>query len=97
MDAKVVEESLKPSGGLFSKGQSERYRGRLEVLVEADAPGRRTFGNANVIVERTITVAEDISLADRSRAWHNMTEAMMADFNKAMEARIRQHLGPLVR
>jgi hypothetical protein len=97
MDAKVTEENLKPSGGWFTTGQSERYRARLEVLLEADSPGRRAFGNANVVVERTITVPENISLADRSRAWHGMTEAMMADFNKAMEAKIRQHLAPIVR
>jgi hypothetical protein len=97
MDAKVVEQSLKPSGSWFSREPAERYTGRLEVLLEADSPGRRTTGNANVVVERSITVLEGISLADRSRAWFNMTQDMMADFNKAMEAKIRQHLAPLIR
>ena len=97
MDAKVVEESLKPSGSCFTKEPAERYTGRLEVLLEADSPGRRTTGNAVVVVDRSITVLEDISLAERSRAWFKMTEAMMADFNKAMEGQIRQHLRPIVR
>lgn len=97
MDARVVEQSLQPSGGWFTKEPAERYSGRLEVLVEADSPGRRTTGNANVVVERSITVLEDVSLSERSRAWFNMTDAMMADFNKAMEAKIRQHLAPIVR
>ena len=97
MDAKVTEQSLNPSGGWFSKEPTERYIGRLEVVLEADSPGRRTTGNANVVVERTITVLEDISLAERSRAWFNMTQDMMTDFNKAMEAKIRQHLGSLIR
>ncbi len=98
-DAGVVEEQLPRTTGLrgaFTVDQSQRYRLTMAVRIEAANPANRTSGFASGHVERTVTVAEDISPPEREVTWYHLVETAAADLDTQLEASIRQHLGPLV-
>ncbi|MDP6788700.1 MAG: hypothetical protein QGI13_16440 [Rhodospirillales bacterium] len=79
--------------GAFKKEQSVRYAANIEVLLEiVDERGfRKGFSSARV--SRTRTLAEDATLNERDKAWFELTEALMNDFNTEMEKNVRQYLG----
>jgi len=94
----VVEARLKPMGGIrgaFTTEQSERYDARLEV--EIDAAGARGLRAANAVAraERSRTIPEDATLSERETLWYELSEKLMLDFDRAMEAQIRKHLAAL--
>lgn len=59
-------------------------------IVDAQGLPVRT---ANVQATRSQSVLEGITPNDRDRAWYDMTKAAMADFDKQMEAEIRNNFG----
>ncbi len=92
--ARVLQKDLKVDGGLtavFKKQVDQRFEGLVEAEVEIrDERGiRRAMARAKA--ERVITVREDDTIADRHRKLFEMTEKMMADFDKEMEKAIRRH------
>ena len=98
--ASVVEVPLKKSGGvkgLFTRDQSERYDAVIDMMAEI----RDETGRVRVTVEstakRTRSVSENISLIEREKVWFEMTEAMMADLNTALENQIRIHMKDWIR
>lgn len=94
-DAKVVEVPLKTDKGftgLFKEEQAERYDGTLDVAIEIkDARG---FTQADVVARaaRTRTVPEGVSLNERDRIMHEMTEALIRDIDAQMDGLIRTYL-----
>lgn len=98
--ASAVEVPLKRSSGLrgaFTNDQSERYDGVVTVALEIlDGNGERR-AIARATARRSQTVPEDISLNEREKAWFEMTEAMMATLNTALENQVRSHLKDWVR
>ena len=95
IEASVVEVSLKKSAGLkglFTTDQSERYDARIRLAVEAVDPNRQLKSRAEAEAQRSLTVAESITLSAREKTWFTLTEALMADFDGAMEEQIRKHL-----
>ncbi|HYD30508.1 MAG TPA: hypothetical protein VEB64_06570 [Azospirillaceae bacterium] len=99
-DASIKEVQLPRTQGLsgfFTKDQAWRYDGRLEVELVAQQPDRNSFqGYASAIVSRSVTVPEDISIAERERIWLNLTRQMMDDLNARFEDGIRTNLTPIV-
>lgn len=95
LKAEVTETRLpidKSVTGLFKKQQADRYDGRIEASLEVfDDRGARR-GMVTARATRSLTMAEDITLDDRRRKWFEFVEAMMADFNGAMELNITRHL-----
>lgn len=98
--ASVVEVPLKRSTGVkgaFTRDQSERYDAIIDMAVEL----RDASGNVRVTAESTAkrsrSVSENISLNDREKVWFEMTEAMMADLNTALENQIRIHMKEWIR
>ena len=79
--------------GAFTKEQSVRYEARVEAFLEiVDERGfRKGFSSARA--SRARTMAEDATLNERDKAWFDLTEAVMRDFNAEMEKNIRQYLG----
>jgi len=95
VDAGVVETKLKGSDGLegvFTTDQSERYDATLAIEIDIyDRAGVR-LGGVTSTVKRSRTVAENASLAERDQVWFSLTEAMMTDLDREVEAAIRKHL-----
>ncbi len=93
--ARVLQKDLKVERGLaavFKKQVDQRFESVVEAEIEIlDERGiRRALARAKA--ERVITVREDDTIADRRRKLFEMTEKMMADFDKEMEKAIRRHL-----
>jgi hypothetical protein len=96
--AQMVEERLKKKGGIkgaFTTDQTERYRATLQMSVSVvDQTGQaqaRASGN------RTRTVAEDASLADREKIWFQMVESLSRSVDKVLEEQIRKHMTAYLR
>jgi len=54
-------------------------------------------GFARIVAERSTTVAESDTLAERERMWGEMTSAMMSDLDKALERAFREKLPQILR
>ncbi len=94
-DASVTEERLKAIGGIWSAlkiKQSERYVGRIEVEIEAIGGKGLRAASAIAKTQRSRTIIEDSTMHQREILWFEMTERMMQDFDRTLEAQIRQHL-----
>ena len=93
-DASVIETVLEKKGGLtgiFTKDQSERYDGTITMKIEATDPTGR-MATTTATVKRSVTVAEDVSLNERSKIWYDFTEKIMLDLNRQMVESIRTHM-----
>lgn len=100
-DASILETQLPKTGGVkgyFTNDQAQRYDGRLDVEVSGEVPGETSFrGTTRATVTYSITVPENISLADREATFLEITRRMMDDLNGRLDAGIRKDLGPMVR
>jgi len=95
LDARVVEEKLPTTsgiGGYFTVDQGARYTATLEARLEIiDAQGtRRAFAEARAF--RDQTVPENASINKREDYWFRLTEDLLKDFDREMEAAIQTHL-----
>lgn len=95
LDASVVETPLEKSDGitgLLTADQSERYEGTVRVRVEAEDPSTGQTGQTEVEVKRSVTIAEDATFNEREKVWYQMTEKLMRDLDRQLEAAIQKHL-----
>lgn len=95
--ASVVEVPLKRTTGLpalFTTDQSERYDGTLEIRIEMLAPNGRRLAMVESRATRSRSVPENITLAEREKVWFRLTEDMMNDLNRSLEAQLREHFAP---
>ncbi len=98
--ASVIEVPLKRTEGVrgvFTKDQTERYDGLIEITIRILDDDGREKASVMARAERSRTVAEDVSLIDREKVWFEMTEAMMNDLNASLQRQINKHLGAFVR
>lgn len=98
--ASVVEVPLKRSTGVkgaFTRDQSERYDAIIDMAVELRDANGDIRVTAESTAKRSRSVSENISLNDREKVWFEMTEAMMADLNTALENQIRIHMKEWIR
>lgn len=100
LEGSVVEVPLARTRGVkgvFTTDQSEKYEGNLSVRIEIIGPDGRPLANVASQAKRSRTVPEDITLADREKAWFRMTEAMMNDLNLSLERQIKRHFSAWAR
>lgn len=98
--AQVTETNLERTKGLkgvFTTDQSQRYDAGVKVSIRLEGVPRVTEAFAETEVVRSQTIAEDATLNNREQMWFNLTEAVMKEFDPAMSASIRKHLGDLIR
>lgn len=98
-DAGVLEEGLARTPGLrgaFTIDQAERYTIRLAVRMKAQNPVTGTNGFATADDERSTTVAENATLADREATWYRLIDESSRDLDARLETNIRRLMGPLV-
>jgi len=96
LDASIREVPLPVTGGLkgfFTSQQSARYDGRAAVLLEIRDVGGRQLAFATARANRSMTVAEGASIAEREKVWFALTEDLMSDINRQLEIEARRHLG----
>ena len=94
-DASAIETKLEVRGGVrgaLTKDQSERYDVTLDVVLEVRGENGVAVAFANAVVTRSKTVAEGISLSERERVFHELTEGVMEEVNAELEKNIRQFL-----
>ncbi|MFN3076213.1 MAG: hypothetical protein ABT940_04920 [Alphaproteobacteria bacterium] len=88
-----VDESMK---AFFKKQQSERYEGRLDVVVEVRDGRGMILGEASATAARGQTVAQDITVDERNRIWFDLARTLGADMNSVLENNMRQYLNRYV-
>ncbi len=95
LDASIVETKLAVTGGIkgaFTRDQAARYDGKLVAMIEiVDTAGRqRAFATARA--ERSQTVPEGTTVAEREKVWFTLTEDLMRQINEQLESNIARHL-----
>lgn len=96
LDASIREVPLKVTGGIkgyFTNDQSARYDARAAVRLEIREPGGRQIAFVTARAMRSLSVAEDSSIADRERVLFALTEDIVSDINLRFEAEARRHIG----
>lgn len=94
-DARVVEVPLpveKGLTGLFKEQQAERYEGFLDISIQI--LDQRNLPIADVVARatRTRSVPQGISLNERDRVLHELTEDMITDIDNQMDGLIRTYM-----
>lgn len=96
-EAAVIEKRLRVErgiGGLVKDEQAVSTYAQLEASVElVDAMTGIALGAATAKVWRSQTLPESATANERETMWFDLVEALMAAFDKAMSARIQEHLG----
>jgi len=94
-DASAIEEKLvKKTGltGVFTNDQSERYTTNIDVRLDLFDGQNNNTGYASAKASRYITLAENLSLLEREKAWFEMVEKLMADLDKALVSNMNMNL-----
>ena len=100
VDASATETALPRSTGMtqmFKTEQSDRYDLHIEVKLEVGNPLLASTGFVTANVNRSQTVAEDMTLNEREAVWFQMTESAMRELDEKLEAAIKDKLQPFVR
>lgn len=98
-DASVKEQALERTSGVkgwFTKDQSEKYEGKIQVEIVVDGTSRGFGGSASALVGRSTTVEEDVSLAEREKTMLALVRDLAADLDSQVDPAIRSSLFPVV-
>lgn len=93
-DASVVAEKLPTKGGIegaLTTQQGTNLIAKISVELDYDQPNQGS-ATATVNIYRTQTLAEDLSINDRDKAYYRLAKDLAADLNKELEASIMQNL-----
>ncbi len=99
-EASVVEVALEKKGGVvgfFTKDQAERYDAKLVMEIEVVSERGFTDAFVTATATRSQTVPEGITLNERGKVFHDMTEKLMGDLNFQLERQINVHLVKFLR
>lgn len=97
-DASVTETALDTTGGVTGLLKDElayRYDGRLAVRLIVTR-GHDT-GEVEVVVTRSQTMLENVTVNERTAIWYQMMDQMMVDLNTEMETNIDLYLQAFIR
>lgn len=81
--------------GTFTRQPAEKYAARVTMrfeLVDETAPDI-VLGRANIGSDRTTSILENTSLADRDQAYLNLTEALMRDVYDGFRTTVQRTFG----
>ena len=97
-DASVIKKDLPVSQGFtgfFSNEESEEYISRVSLKFQliADDTADRVVADAFVLSERTQTLLEDSSPAERDMAFFTLDENIMQDLRKGIEGSVKRTFG----
>lgn len=94
-EAPVIEVALARAGGLtgtFTIEQSERYEARLVAELQILAEDGRVEATVTVEVTHQRTVPENLTLNERVQVWHEMTQALLDEMDRQLDATIKEAL-----
>ena len=97
-EASIIEERLPQSEGVqsyFTKQVDKKYNGRVELLLNVNAPKRNLSGEFKIVAERSMTLLEGSTLAERDAVLFNLTEQMLLDVNSEIDNLLAGGLKPL--
>jgi hypothetical protein len=95
-EASVVTKTLATRGGiegLFYSEPAQRYDAVVEATIEILNDRGEKLSFVSTRAERSRSLPEGVTLNERERAWFEITEALMRDFDAEMGQAIRRHLG----
>ena len=95
-DARVVEVALKTDKsftGMFKEEQAERYDAVLDVAIQILDERHMPVADVLARATRSRTVPEGVSLNERDRVLHDVTESLVRDIDSQMDGLIRSYLG----
>jgi hypothetical protein len=96
-DATLTAQPLSTQSGMeswFTRQQSVKYVGRVEVSIEAT--GANGFAMADGNATRSVTLPEDPTPAERQDAYTNLLNGLMKDLSQNLDAAIRSHMGGFI-
>lgn len=100
-DASVIEQPLaKTEGfkGLITDDQDARYTATLAVSFKYYPTGSiAARATGEVTVSRSRTINERATVSEREAIFHQMTDALMTDFDREANARLRQYFAAYIR
>jgi hypothetical protein len=92
-DAQEIALKLDKSfKGLLRNQQSDRYDTFIEAQLEIFDEHNIRQAIVSAKAERSVTVSEATSLADRRKIWYNLVEKLMIEFNTQMQRSIESNL-----
>ena len=97
-DASVIKKDLPVSQGFtgfFSNEEAEEYISRVSLKFQliADDTADRVVADAFVLSERTQTLLEDSSPAERDMVFFTLDENIMQDLRKGIEGSVKRTFG----
>lgn len=98
-DASVKEIELDRTTGIkgwFTKDQSQKYEGKIQVDILIDGTSRGFSGGVSAAVARATTVAEDVTLAQREKTMLDLVRDLSSDLDGELEKSIRANLFPVI-
>ena len=100
-DASVIERPLPITQGIkgfFTNDQSERYDASINVTFRLyDGVQTISVAEGNVQATKSISIAENTSVAERKKMFYSMVQEIMTPFNREAEARLNQYFSPYLR
>lgn len=94
-DASVIGQDLNRTDGVkgwFTVDQAERFDAKVLVEMKVEGIALGSTGSGTVRVERGQTVAENISILERDRAWTTMSETIMLDLDAGTQQMLQNRL-----
>lgn len=94
-EASVREIDLDRTKGLkgwFTKDQSQKYEGKLQVDIVVEGTSRGFSGSVSAAVARSTTVAEDVTLAQREKTIGDLVHDLAGDLDVELNKSIRANL-----
>jgi hypothetical protein len=97
-DASVIDRKLPDGGGVLdaiTPRPSDRYDAHMALRFELFDPAAPDIitGHASVIAQRSTTLMNNFSPADRDRAAFNLTESLMRDVQDGLRTTVRNTFG----
>ena len=99
-DASIVMTALKVNEDLkdrFTTEQVARYDARAEMLIEVLDARNLVRAHAGGVATRSRTVPEGLNMRERDQVLFELTEALIADLDRALEPNIERYLGGYLR
>jgi hypothetical protein len=98
-DASVKEIELDRTTGIkgwFTKDQSQKYEGKLQVEIVVEGTSRGFTGSVSGAVARSTTVAEDVTLAQRETTMNDLVRGLAGDLDVELDKSIRANMFPVI-
>jgi hypothetical protein len=99
IDASAVEISLQKESGLttvFTDQPDTQYHARVGIRVEARDDRGMSTRMAEAHAERSVTMVEGTTLAERDRMLYQAETELMAELDHQLETQIRNNFGNMV-